>query len=270
MSEANVGDRAKEAARRAYRLGIRSVASPFEPHSDHPLLVHCATGKAGTVWFQEVLRSVTRRYGLRFQMLQKEPGSLKPTTDLAFGSPAYFRRQDLAGRSFRGSHVIRDPRDLVVSGYHYHKVTTEEWCRRPNPKRPGGLSYQAFLLSVDEHEGLMAEIEYMARYTGASMARWNYDQPEFLEIRYEDTFADDVGTFERLFRWYGFNQRAVQIGLDAVNALSLRRGGAVANHARSGTSGEWRAQFAPEHVERFKQLTGDLVYRLGYEDRPDW
>jgi len=26
----------------------------------------------------------------------------------------------------------------------------------------------------------------LARYAGASMARWDYDQPGFLEIRYED------------------------------------------------------------------------------------
>ena len=237
---------------------------------DRPLLVHCATGKAGTIWFREILLSVTSQYGLHFQMLEKAPATLRPTTDLAFGTPARFRREDVGNRCFRGSHVIRDPRDLVVSGYHYHMVTTEEWCRRPNPRRPGGLSYQAYLRSVDEHEGLMAEIEYVARRTGAEMAAWDYDQPEFLEIRYEEAFADDVGTFERLFRWYGFNEQAIAVGLDAVEGLSLKNGGARPNHARSGVPGEWQARFSSAHVERFKQLTGDLVLRLGYEDTPDW
>ncbi len=269
-SGSSFGSGARAAASLAYHSCVRGFVTPFDSRFQRPLLVHCATGKGGSVWFQEVLRSVARRYSLRFQILQRTPGRLRPTTDIACGTPAYFRWADIGERSIRGSHVIRDPRDLVVSGYHYHKVTTEKWCRTPNPKRPGGLSYQNYLLSLNEHDGLMAEIDYVARRTGAEMAAWNYEQPEFLEIRYEEARADELGTFERLFRWYGFNGRAIEIGLQAVHDLSLERGGAKPNHARSGVPGEWRTAFSPEHIERFKERTGDLVYRLGYEESPDW
>lgn len=203
-------------------------------------------------------------------MLEASPGAVRRNTDLAFGTSAYFRREEIGTRMFRGSHVIRDPRDLVVSGYHYHKVTREKWCSKPNEKRPGGLSYQAYLLTLSDHEGLMAEIDYVARRTGAAMAAWNYDQPEFLEIRYEEAISDELGTFKRLFQWYGFDDRAIQIGLQAVSKLSLKRGGADPSHVRSGIPGEWRRFFTEEHIEYFKERTGDLVCRLGYEQSPDW
>ena len=38
----------------------------------------------------------------------------------------------------------------------------------------------------------MAEIDYVGG-TGAEMGAWNYDQPEFLEIRYEEAGADELG-----------------------------------------------------------------------------
>jgi hypothetical protein len=116
----------------------------------------------------------------------------------------------------------------------------------------------------------MAEIRSMTVATAEDLAAWDYQQPEFLELRFEEAIADEQGTFERLFRWYGLNDTAVGIGMEAVARLSLKSGGAIPNHARSGQPGEWRARLAPEHIATFKQLTGDLAVRLGYETDPDW
>jgi hypothetical protein len=221
------------------------------------------------VWFRQIIRAVTDSYGLHYQLIAKP---IRRDTDFAFGGARRFRieKEKLGHRTFRGSHVIRDPRDLVVSGYEYHKTTKEEWCLRPNPWREGGRSYQQELLSLDEHDGLMSEIDFMARNTAPKLAEWDYEQPEFIELRYEDAIADELGTFEKLFRWYGFNETAITMGLDAAERLSLRRGGAAPNHARSGAPGEWRNRLSPDHIARFKELTGDLVVRLGYEVDGDW
>ena len=39
---------------------------------------------------------------------------------------------------------------------------------------------------------------------------------------------------------------------------------------RSGKVGGWRAQFTPEHIQLFKEVAGDLLVRLGYEQDDDW
>ena len=242
----------------------RAVTNPFEPGVGRPLLIHCGHHKAATVWVRQVLVEVMRHYGLRQQEGRGEP--IQAATDLAFYTNAErFHREQVGSRAFRGSHLIRDPRDLVVSGYEYHLTTSEPWVRRPMAKY-GGLGYQAHLRSLDEHEGILAEIEWFSRWTGAAMGGWDYDQPEFLELRYEDALADEAGTFDSLFRWYGFDDGARGIGLEAAERLSLRRGGAIANHARSGRPGEWRERLGAEHLERLSELTGDLIVRLGYDD----
>ena len=243
----------------------RLTTNPFESQAARVLLVHCGHHKAGTVWFRHVLLDVIRHYGLRKQE-EGDFESIRSVTDLAFyGHAERFRREQVGTRAFRGSHLVRDPRDLVVSGYEYHLVTKEEWTKVPSPKY-GGLSYQAYLQSLNEHDGLLAEVEWFAGETGVALSNWDYEQPEFLELRFEDAMADELGTFEKLFKWYGFNDAAQGIGLGAVERLSLRREGAKSNHARGGRPGEWRDRLGPAHLERLEELTGDLVARIGYDD----
>jgi hypothetical protein len=39
---------------------------------------------------------------------------------------------------------------------------------------------------------------------------------------------------------------------------------------RSGKTGEWKKYFQPEHKALFKEMAGDLLIRLGYEENNDW
>ncbi len=246
----------------------RATTSPFAAPGDRSVLVHCGHHKSGTVWFRQVILEVTRAYGLRFRAGTR--ATVSPEADVVFFDDAgKYRRDALGDRPFRGSHLVRDPRDLVVSGYEYHLVTTEEWATAPQGHF-GGVSYQDYLRSMSEADGLMAEITWLTTPVTQAMAAWDYTQPEFLELRYEDVLQDEAGAFERLFRWYGFDDRAVAAGVAAAERLSLRQGGAKSGHVRSGAPGEWRTRLGPDHLARFKEVTGDLVVRLGYEDDPDW
>ena len=44
----------------------------------------------------------------------------------------------------------------------------------------------------------------------------------------------------------------------------------VSSHYRKGVAGDWKNHFKPEHVERFKELYGELLLKLGYEQAPEW
>jgi len=239
-----------------------------------PLLVHCSHHKAGTMWFRRVLWTLSSSYGLRFQSCVDEPVARR--TDFAFFRAApHFHREDLAGRTFRGSHLIRDPRDIVVSGYFYHLWTEEKWARQPDGRSWGGLSYQEYLNSVDPTQGLLAEIERAAGSTLADMAAWDYEQPEFLELRYEDVITDEPTMFRRLFDFYGFDDKAIAEGLAVVEKVSIHSGGPDGlqkprRHVRSGKTAQWRQHFGAEHVALFKELTGGLLVDLGYESDSEW
>jgi hypothetical protein len=39
---------------------------------------------------------------------------------------------------------------------------------------------------------------------------------------------------------------------------------------RAGKTGEWRKHFSADHKNKFKEIAGDLLVRLGYEEDQGW
>lgn len=126
-------------------------------------------------------------------------------------------------------------------------------------------------------DGLAAEIRWAAKGTISEMTAWNYDQPDFLELRYEDLIQDEASGFVRIFQHYGFNDSAIERCLDIVERRSFKNvtgrglGEAEANqHLRSGKVGEWDDHFTDEHRALFKELAGQDLIALGYERDDGW
>jgi hypothetical protein len=85
----------------------------------------------------------------------------------------------------RGFHVIRDPRDLIVSAYfsHLHSHSLATW--------PGLAEHRRRLQAADTSDGLLLEMEFSRRVL-ADMDGWDYAQPNVLELRMEDMITSPV------------------------------------------------------------------------------
>lgn len=170
--------------------------------------------------------------------------------------------------------ILRDPRDVVVS--HVHYVTDME------PRHALHRYYNESLHSFSER--LRASIlglpeigfsfpnirQRLEPYLG-----WIIIAPAglrpVLTLRFEDFRADPPGVLGQVI------DHAVQHGL----ALKPGRSAAI-DHLlsvlnpqrsptfRSGKTGGWREAFSEEHKELFKQVSGDLLLQLGYEDDLAW
>jgi hypothetical protein len=223
-----------------------------------------------------VLTAVAQTFGLRFQSYDASDDTVVDADVVLYLHAQHFDRSHLRGQPFRGSHLVRDPRDVVVSGYFYHRWTDEHWVHQPVDWF-GGQSYKEQLEVLGREEGLMFELEQACQSEIRHMGTWNYAQPEFLELRYEDLVANESEGFERLFRHYGLTERAIARALDIVDDNSFQRQtgrhiGEIAQHEhlRSGKPGEWRDYFSPDHIARFKELAGDVLITLGYENDLNW
>jgi hypothetical protein len=246
---------------------LRGVGTPFAPGHEVPLLLHCTHHKSGTVWFANVLHAVAVRYGMSFA--QTESATLPADARVVLHMNSGIDLDALP--ALRGSHMIRDPRDVVVSGYHYHRWSYEPWLHVPRDDLDG-QSYQQHLNALSLHDGLLAEIRESAPVI-RQMTDWNYDDPRFLELRYEDAILEGDLTFRRVFEHYGFHPRAVDRAIRLAQSFSFervtrRRVGQVAgrSHYRSGRSGQWRDVFTDEHIALFDQVTDRAAHRLGYAD----
>lgn len=209
-----------------------------------------------------------------------------------------------AHHCYRGVHVIRDPRDIVVSGYfshrYSHKVSENE--------SPWLWQYRSHLASLPDLEsGLLAEIEFCSTYF-ARLHEWNYQNPNILEVRYEGLVAEPMATFMQIYRFWDIrvpafaplalaqllpNYLSYKVGAQPppkrtvlpqlVLWLLLRRhsfarksGGRargtenIKHHYRKGVAGDWRNYFTTRLKDAFKQRYPNLLGKLGYERDDQW
>ena len=109
------------------------------------------------------------------------------------------------------------------------------------------------------------------------MIDWDYSNPHILELKYEELIDNQKEVFQRVFQKYGLTQDAVQVAMKIVERHSFkkkagRKIGEIAekSHLRSGRPGEWKKFFKSEHKALFKELYGDALVKLGYEDNNNW
>ncbi|QEG25025.1 sulfotransferase domain-containing protein [Mariniblastus fucicola] len=233
------------------------------------LIFHGTYHKMGTVWMMRVLEKVAAHWKLCLQKSNEHGDSLNAGTDILFANHSHLDLQQLG--DFAGSHMIRDPRDCVVSGYFYHLWTEEAWARQPQP-RFDGRSYQQHLQSLNQSDGLAEEIRQFCRYAKTySLREWDYDDERIFEIKYEDLLADEQAVFTKLFEHYGFSERAVQKAIKLAEQCSFEKvSGRVVgqsdakSHLRSGRPGQWKDVLSERHLELIEDSFGDLIRQMGY------
>ena len=244
-------------------------------------LIHCSYHKCLTVYYGRIMDGVFNRC-LRWRGSYRHYNShLDDFYDGFRGhrvSSINNRALDLERiKAFRLTRFIRDPRDLVVSGYFYHRRGAEPWTTIdvptdadwyivngvvPEGLRTRGGSFARYLQTVPEEEGLLAELEFRQRHF-ESMASWPTDHPDILTFRYEDVIGHEARVFTELFEFYRFNPLERRLGcwFARRHAVGRRRGDP---HVRDPVPEQWRKHFTPRLTQAFNAKYGTLVRQLGY------
>ncbi len=296
-------------------------------------MLYCYFGhhKCASTWVRSILREVTWAAGLKLEEVfcpylpEKRVALITaPQQRLPFNAlAAYLQRQNAAFASFpiavaevienlrsvtfRGFHMIRDPRDLIVSAYFSHRYS------HPIETLPELEPHRKRLAAVSKEEGLFLEMEFSAPVL-RDMGAWPYGHPNILELKMEELTARPYEGFLKIFEFLGLleeqesyaaHRRVALFLQEMLNRVSfryrwlgwLRRPMPVTgemllgrvwdhrfekkarrrkgeedpkSHYRKGQPGDWRNHFTEEHVAAFKEKFGDLVVRLGYEPDNDW
>ena len=165
--------------------------------------------------------------------------------------------------------VYRDPRDMIVShvfyatemhkGHGMHPYYTE--VLDSTEKR-----IDAQILGVEEpgFELSCVKTKYEA-YLG-----W-LAQPNVLCIRFEDLILNRVevlGVILDYLAQLGFTPSVTR--REAIETLTSAIAPRKSGTFRKGKPGNWREHFSQENINHFKEATGDLLVRLGYEQNADW
>jgi len=201
---------------------------------------------------------------------------------------------DLSTIPHRGVRLIRDPRDVWLSGYLYHQDCRERWCINETldltppilpPRVPysqqhrseewkrayllglNGLSYQRNLLSKDRDSGLAFEMDRYADWTMQAMLAWKPD-PDTIDVKIEDFMADFDGTLALILRHFGIREFDIPAALAAAASEDIARMSdaqiAANPNIHSRSISKWRTMLTLRQIEQFEALYGEAIARLGY------
>lgn len=225
--------------------------------------------KTGTVWMYRVFRQVCRDTHLRLD--HGHGARCHDACDVFLSYDSRCSWEDSV-RSWKGVHLIRDPRDVIVSAAFYHATSSEPWLHE-KVRAFGGLTYSEKINSYACLEDRIAfEMEHDSHRTVAEIVAWDYADPRFHEARYETLLEDhDLLRFHEIFTFLGFPGGAIPTCLRAAHRNSLFSGRvARSGHVRSGRPQQWREHLTPMLRKRFTAIFGDALIRLGYERDDAW
>lgn len=176
---------------------------------------------------------------------------------------------------FRIVRFVRDPRDLVVSGYLYHRRGAEPWFRTVSPTAeywapiagnvpegmPAGTSFAQYLQGLSVEDGLSAEIEFRKHHFD-SLRQWPNDERIRL-FKYEHIVGNERAVFGEIFSFYELPWYERRAGMWLADRYAARHR-RFDPHVRDPRPGQWRGYFTSSLSEAFERQHGDLLDRLEY------
>ncbi len=234
--------------------------------------------KTGSVWMRTVFRAIGLALGVPFINPSKKallhPASL-PGAAILFSDHSDFSNCPwiLDHPQSRILHVIRDPRDVIISAMHYHRHAKEAWLHTSR-KGFGGLTYQQKLNRLqDDHSRYIFEMERTAKRVIRDMQNWNYSRPNSFECKYEAMVADDrMELITKILVHLGFEDHQLEASRRIFweNSLFGNLKGSQSAHIRSGALRQWQVVFDEALAAVFVEKFPDALIRLGYESDNSW
>jgi len=244
-----------------------------------PARIHCSYHKCLTVYFRKVMSASVGRFGGYRHFNSDIEAFARGRGGLCVASVNNHALDLDSLGPCRVSRFVRDPRDLIVSGYFYHRRGAEPWCLevdpsedewlakrnrpRPSAMRPGE-SLAAALQRLDLEQGLLAEIELRSRHLD-SMREWPVDDPRVRVWRYEEILGNEARVMHDLAAHYGLPMylrsliRRNAARYDVRHAMASK-----SEHVRNPAAGQWRDVFTARVEAVFMERWGDLLDRYGY------
>lgn len=278
--------------------------------ADKPLLVYFGHHKCASTWIHQIVANACVHLNLRYRAVYNSqafdhdlPRFVRENQIqfLTYGNADYQHARQLG--DLIGFHVVRDPRDLLVSAYfsHLYSHPTENW--------PALAEHRPALQALPQDEGLLLDMQFNRRFLD-EMYSWDYAAPNVLQLRMEEFVKEPEANFRRIFSAMGLLPENIQDQARLLVNKILRRGlqwagsqkvlydsilsdkalkeilssqdfkkktgGREAgqedkkSHYRKGVSGDWVNHMKVVHLKYFVEHYNPVLLKLGYESDPNW
>lgn len=266
---------------------IQRILSSSQDYVDYPPIIANSVPKSGTHLIMQILEQLpdTRFYGAFLASKPSMPYKERSEKNhkrllraIAPGeiTPMHLFYSEMALSELRRKNSIiyfiyRDPRDVVLSEMHFitrmHRIHQLHKIFKNLNNDDERLSFAILgnrfkTCSIDYRDiG-----ERYRRYIG-----W-IDAPDTLPICYEKLNSPDKHEIiEKMVDFFIYKRSDLKSKKEEILMNSMKGINPERSHTfRSGETGEWRTAFQQHHIDQFKEVAGDLLIKLGYEDSYDW
>ncbi|HCP80524.1 MAG TPA: hypothetical protein DIT67_02660 [Octadecabacter sp.] len=241
--------------------------------------------KTGTVWLRRVLHEIKRNQDIPLMQCHnagKISKAAETGPQIIVNWESKFPKELLALPHARFIHMIRDPRDVLLSGMRYHRkapLGRESFLADPRDDL-AGKSYQEHLNALpDDLSRWQFEMRNKHAETVDEMLAWDYSGNAIGDVRYEDLIVDvDCVKIREILEDFAIEgldiDKAVQAywqhslfgGVNAAPELGRQH----ALHITSGSVAQWKTQMPRALAEIYADEYGDALISLGYEDDKKW
>ncbi len=259
--------------------GVRRVFGLHRPGQRLPVLpddiLLAAFPKSGNTWMRFLIANLAFPdrevgFGTLHQLILEPAGTLKRDFDRAPRPRFIWTHRCFDPRYRRVIYVVRDPRDVALSQYHYLRK-----LRRIDDAFPMEDFIERFLTG---------ELKRFPGSWGENVGSWlatRARHPGFLLLRYEDLLSNTASELARVAGFAGLPANAERIAqaVERSSAEKMRENekaqgqrstlikGSRSDIAfvRVAKSGGWRTGLPEPLVARLEATWGDIMACLGYE-----
>ena len=231
-----------------------------QAHAPRPL-VFSTHHKALTVLFGRMLKVMARTTGARFS--EGIGSSINWSADLILDYNSDVDRCQLP--HYRGLHVVRDPRDLLVSSAFYHLRSSEPWLHKPYADF-GGMTYQEKVKSLPDMEAVMLfELDHVAGNVISDMLAWDRSHPHTAELTYEALLGEGADDYlEQKLVDAHFDPHDTALLMRLFKNFSLGGPWMAGHHIRNPNPGQYMEHFHGPVRTKFNAKFPNALEQLGY------
>src|SRR5471030_669025 len=227
--------------------------------------------KTGTVWMDGVFKAIADDVGAQYVDFRLEYGRLEQKLQepfILFNYDSDFRdyAHILDRYDVRILHLVRDPRDVLISAMHYHKKSAESWLHTPVPGY-NNVTYQRRLRELPtKFSQYVFEMEHSTAGTLRGMTGWQYGRPNSFEARYEGLRQDmDLSYWTRIAEFLVFDEPERQscrlrFWQNSLFGCLPPRG---TKHVGSGDVAHWERGFGRQPTRLFIDHFPNVLQTLG-------
>ncbi|MCF8262162.1 MAG: sulfotransferase domain-containing protein [Melioribacteraceae bacterium] len=256
-------------------------------------IIICGYPKSGNTWLvrltAEIIGCPVAGYWLAPQTNeQAEEGQNRISDSLCFKSHhSYNEFKQLSKYYLEGEekliYIVRDPRDIVVSGSHYFYFPAEKTrLNSISSKVPFGLRlYHKFVDQQQYRQDIMTNIlleggQIILSKFDSWMSHVNgFINRDILFLKYEELIADPLKESRKICEYLGIDKEDESL-ITAIKNQSFEKkrkdfldgnDHTRAKLLRSGNVGSWKKELSAKNLKRIELNVTETMKNLGYKDQ---